>query len=153
MKRMLLGLAVAALAACTAQADPGGFAPPAPGGGYGYPAAGGPPGAPPGAPPATLVGTVMAPPDHAPDRYGMLPGLRKLFTLDKGCSTCKDCGGIHKGGRGGCGPHGCGPGGPGGPGGFGHGYNPYAAQQGTLVFPHHPYVRSPRDFFMYEPGR
>ena len=151
MKRMLLGLAVAALAACTAQADPGGFAPPTPGPGYGAPVA-----APPGTPPATLVGTVMAPPDHAPDRYGMLPGLRRLFTLDKGCSTCKDCGGSHKGGacgRGGCGPFG-GMGGAGGPGyGHGHGYNPYAAQQGTLVFPHHPFVRSPRDFFMYEPGR
>jgi hypothetical protein len=25
--------------------------------------------------------------------------------------------------------------------------------QGTLVFPHHPFVRSPRDFFMYDANR
>jgi hypothetical protein len=27
------------------------------------------------------------------------------------------------------------------------------ANQGTLVFPHHPFVRSPRDFFMYDTHR
>jgi hypothetical protein len=29
---------------------------------------------------------------------------------------------------------------------YGH---PHAAQGGTIVFPTHPYVRSPRDFFMW----
>jgi len=39
-------------------------------------------------------------------------------------------------------------------------YNPtgypvgaYPPAQGTLVFPNHPFVRSPRDYFMVEPGR
>ena len=153
MKRILLALAVAALSAAGASADPGGFAPPAPRGGQA------PGGAMPGgyampanhnaARPDTLVGVVTAPSERPPDRYGMLPGLRKLFSLDKGCSTCGECNGKH---RGGCPSGGCGP--------FGHGsyggpamMGPPPANQGTLVFPHHPYVRSPRDFFMYEPGR
>ena len=154
MKRILLALAVAALSATAASADPGGFAPPpqrggpAPGG-YAMPAGHNGP----AAPADTLVGAVMAPPERAPDRYGMLPGLRKLFSLNKGCSTCGEGHGSHRGGcpNGGCGPFGHGS--YGGAPGYGHGVNPYAAQQGTLVFPHHPYVRSPRDFFMYEPGR
>lgn len=42
------------------------------------------------------------------------------------------------------------------PGGYGHGHghaahNPYPqGTPGTLVFPHHQFVRSPRDFFMTE---
>ena len=40
--------------------------------------------------------------------------------------------------HGGCGPTGAGYGQAGDPG-------------GTLVFPNHPFARSPRDFFMYEP--
>jgi hypothetical protein len=139
MKRILLGLAVAALATATAKADPGGFAPPAPSGGLGFPT----PAAHTSGRSDTLVGAIAAPPAGPPDRYGMLPGLRKLFSLDKGCSTCKDCGGSHRGGS-------CGAGGPGGPGGYGMAP---PVNQGTLVFPHHPYVRAPRDFFMYEPGR
>jgi hypothetical protein len=136
MKRILLGLAIAALTASTAAADPGGFAPPPGGPGYASPA--GHTGT-----PDTLIGAMGAGPTRAPDRYGLLPGLRKLFTLDKGCSTCGESHGNH---RGGCPRGGCAPGGP--------GYSAYPpANQGTLVFPHHPYVRSPRDFFMYEPGR
>lgn len=148
MKRILLGLAVAALAATTATADPGGFAPPAPRGGQGMPT---PAGHTTG-PSDTLVGAMTAPSTTPPQRYGMLPGLRKLFNLDKGCNECGDSRGH---GKGGCPNGGCGPFGRGtytGAGGHG-GMNPYAAQQGTLVFPHHPYVRAPRDFFMYEPGR
>lgn len=30
--------------------------------------------------------------------------------------------------------------------------SPGVGMPGTLVFPYNPYVRSPRDFFMYEPG-
>src|SRR5687768_7665702 len=83
MKRILLALAVAALSATAASADPGGFAPPpqrggpAPGG-YAMPAGHNGP----AAPADTLVGAVMAPPERAPDHYGMLPGLRKLFSLN-----------------------------------------------------------------------
>lgn len=29
---------------------------------------------------------------------------------------------------------------------------PGSAMPGTLVFPHHPFVRSPRDYFMWQPG-
>lgn len=49
----------------------------------------------------------------------------------------------------GCGSGHCGPGGWGGnnPGGPGYMGPP---QGGTLVFPNHPYMRSPRDFFMWE---
>jgi len=155
MKRILLALAVAALSATAASADPGGFAPPAPRGGpqqggHAMPANHNAP----AARPDTLVGAMGAPAERPPDRYGMLPGLRNLFSLNKGCSTCGEGHGHHRGGcpNGGCGPFGRGS--YGGPGAGGHGApNPYAAQQGTLVFPHHPYVRSPRDFFMYEPGR
>jgi hypothetical protein len=95
---------------------------------------------------------MMAPSDHAPDRYGLLPSLRRKFRLGGGCDSCDGCGGKH-----GLGGHFAGKGGHGG--GYGGGYgDPNAQQQpmmmqGTLVFPHHPYVRSPRDFFMYEPGR
>ena len=57
----------------------------------------------------------------------------------------------------GCGKHGCkhGPradcygGTP--PPGIGYPGTPGADMPGTLVFPNHPYARSPRDFFMYEP--
>ena len=42
----------------------------------------------------------------------------------------------------GCGPKGCGP----------QGYTG-AAMPGTLVFPQNPYIRSPRDFFMYDAGK
>jgi hypothetical protein len=84
----------------------------------------------------------------------MLPGLRRMFTLEKPCTSCKECGGgglFHKSG---C-SHGLGLGhGGGGGGGGGYGGQMYPpVNQGTLVFPHHTYVRSPRDFFMYEPGR
>ncbi len=147
MKRILLALAVDALSAAATSADPGGFAPPAPRGGpmpgsYAMPAGHS------AARPDTLVGVMSAPAERAPEHYGLLPGLRKMFSLNKGCSTCGECNGKH---RGGCPSGGCGP--------FGHGsyggpaMGPPPANQGTLVFPQHPYVRSPRDFFMYEPGR
>ncbi|QDU20369.1 hypothetical protein [Urbifossiella limnaea] len=162
MKRILLALAVAALSATAASADPGGFAPPAPRGGQQAPGGQMPGGYAmpanhnaPAAAPTTLMGAMSAPAERPPDRYGLLPGLRNLFSLNKGCSTCGECNGKHRGGcpSGGCGPFGHGSY-TGGPGVGGHGApNPYAANQGTLVFPHHPFVRSPRDFFMYEPGR
>lgn len=72
--------------------------------------------------PNTLLGAGGLPPGRGPDRYGLHPHLKKFFH-------------IPPGGR--CGP-GC--------DGSGHSYGLH----GTLVFPHHPFVRSPRDFFMYE---
>ena len=69
-------------------------------------------------------------------------------------ATCGTCGkgglfhgGLLHGGMGGAG------GGYGGGYGYGPGYGGPAVMQGTLVIPYYPYVRSPRDFFMYEPGR
>jgi hypothetical protein len=53
---------------------------------------------------------------------------------------------------GGCAGGACGPNG----GGYGGGYGPYGGMQfnpmmqGTLVFPNHPFVRSPRDYFMVD---
>lgn len=73
--------------------------------------------------PNTLLGSGGLPPGRGPDRYGLHPHLKKFFH-------------IPPGGR--CGP-GC--------DGTAHLYGVH----GTLVFPHHPFVRSPRDFFMLEP--
>lgn len=136
MKRMLLALAAVGLAAGAARADWGGPGAPScpPGGKVEMPQVGGP---------NTLVGLGDPYNGVAPDKYGLNPRLKKLFRL----------------------------GGPGMPAqvppsyyypmmGYGQGgpaYNPtgyppgaYGQAQGTLVFPHHPFVRSPRDYFMYD---
>jgi hypothetical protein len=182
MKRTLMTLAAAAGLALTAQsarADWGGFSPPPSqaGGGYPVPSASSEFNA-----PNTLMGLGAPTPGKAPDRYGFLPGLRRaVYGCDvcggrgghfAGCS--KSGGGLFGHHHGDCGPGGCGQGGGCGPfgllgkhghGGYGPGYgapgygaggygDPYGMMmQGTLVFPHHTYVRSPRDYFMYEPGR
>lgn len=148
MKRTLIAVVAAAglgVFAGRAPADPGGYAPP------GGAAAMSP--APVGAP-----GTLFGPgpvSDQAPDRYGWNPILRKLFRHNKG----------------GCGPVGPGDGknplqnpanwAAGGYGQNGPAYNPQGfppgaygpngpMMQGTLVFPHHTFVRSPRDYFMLD---
>jgi hypothetical protein len=132
MKRMLMALAVAAgltAAAGSVRADPGGYAPPGPNGAAQLP----PPGSFSG--PNTLLG-MGAPGAMGPGgMYGLNPSLRKAFRT------------------GGCG-YGC-AGCAGGPGGYGYGpsYPGGQMMQGTLVFPNHPFVRSPRDFFMYEPNK
>jgi hypothetical protein len=69
------------------------------------------------------------PPPRLPDRYGFAPFLRRHMGL--GCGAFGACAGYP------------GLGMPGGP----------MVNQGTLVFPHHPFVRSPRDFFMYDMNR
>ncbi|MBX9624516.1 MAG: hypothetical protein K2X82_11970, partial [Gemmataceae bacterium] len=111
--------------------------------------------------PDTLSGVVTAHPAKQPDRYGLLPGLRKVFHLG-GKDQCDDCGGKHGRGKGGCPGGNCGPFGRGGyadPAAGGYGYGPNGAggypqmMQGTLVFPHHPFVRGPRDYFMVDPVR
>ncbi len=150
MKRMLMaGVAVVglAVAAGSARADDGwGGAP-----GYGGMPSGGyspPPSY--GAPPQGGGGD---------GKFGLFPGLRGLFAKkpSAGCDTCGGAGGHphmgHGGGYGGPGgpgmggPGGPGMGGPGGPGMGGPGG--LSQQQGTLVFPNHPFVRSPRDYFMW----
>lgn len=91
-------------------------------------------------------------------RYGLHPTFKKLlWWQNDGCSTCGGGPRLfgHTGGAnwnlfhrdGGCGRNGL----------FGgnncagqpYGTNPYPnGVPGTLVFPNHPYIRSPRDFFM-----
>jgi hypothetical protein len=165
MKRMLWAMAVVGLAAAGAQADWGGFGPPAP--------QQGPPVQPAGefSTPHTLMGLGHNQSGRAPDRYGLIPGLRKAFRIGgEGCESCSKPGIFSKGGlSGGCANGNCGPfqghggfGGHGGNGGYGgHGGGGYGydqpqyppINQGTLVYPNHQFIRSPRDFFMYEPGR
>jgi hypothetical protein len=153
MKRTFVALIVGLAAAGSARADWGGYGPPAQ-------QVGNPISQAPGefTDPNTLAGLGAGRAGKEPDRYGLMPGLRKAFHLGRG--TCDTCG-SGKGGfisglfhKGGCST--CGKGGKGG-GGGGGGYDQYPQyppmMQGTLVFPNSTYTRSPRDFFMYEPGR
>ena len=76
-------------------------------------------------------------------RYGLHPVLKRLFHIkDAGC------------GKDGCGKEGCAKGGKGHAAPVGHpgfaGPPSNPATGGTLAFPQHPYVRSPRDFFMMD---
>lgn len=138
---MLMVVAVAAGLAVTtgsARADWGGYVPA--GGAQASPALP-PPGAYSG--PGTLFGLGAGTPGQPPAQYGLNPCLRKAFRLGSGygCASC---------GKGGYGGHM--QGGYGGPS-YG-GAPPYTpVMQGTLVFPQHPFVRSPRDYFMTEPHR
>lgn len=151
MKRMLMTLAAAAgltVTAGAARADWGGYTTAGPA----APAAAPVPGQVAG--PNTLFGA-GAPGPQGPTQYGLNPHLRKMFRLNGGCNTCDGYGkhggyGGPGGFGGGYGAGGFGGGGAGGPG-YAPPYTP--VMQGTLAFPHHPFVRSPRDFFMYEPNR
>ncbi len=139
MKRMLLTVAALCLVAGAARADWGGpGAPPsASGGKMQVPQIGGP---------NTLLG--MGDPYNgvAPDKYGLNPRLKRLFRLHTRNepavvppSYYYPMMGYNQGG----------------PAYNPTGYPPgaYGQPQGTLVFPHQPYIRSPRDFFMYEKNR
>ena len=148
MKRFtytLAALAALGLSAGRASADPGGFAPPSGGPGMaGSMQIGGP---------GTLIGAGSLPPGQAPDCYGWSPSIKKFFHKFK--RGHGDCGGSGFAGKNplsnpaNWGPAGYGVGGPAyNPNGFPPGYNPM--MQGTLVFPHHTFVRSPRDFFMLD---
>lgn len=147
MKGMIVALATAAgltLTTGVVNADPGGFAPPiGTAGGPGVTQLGGP---------GTLLGAGDLPPGRGPDRYGLNPSLRKLFHLG---SKSKGCDPMDYGknplqnpaywAQGGYGM--------GGPAYNPHGFPPGAygpVMQGTLVFPHQPFIRSPRDFFMLD---
>ena len=126
MKRMLMAVAALGLAAGAVRADWGG------------------PGAPPkGAMPSpvgapnTLLGPSQPSNGVAPDPYGLHPRLKKMFRLG-GASRAEyypQMGYSQNG-----------------PAYNPTGYPPghYGPAQGTLAFPHQPFIRSPRDFFMLE---
>lgn len=99
----------------------------------------------------TLSSYMSAPSEREPARYGLHPSIKHFFS-----SLCfwkkksDDCGDCNKGCKPGHG-HSFGQNGAmynGGAGGLNHGPAP---QQGTLVFPQHPFVRGPRDYYMWEP--
>ena len=132
MKRMLLAVAALGLAAGAVRADWGGpgAAPSAGGGGMPQmPQLGGP---------NTLLGMGDPYNGAAADKYGLHPRIKRLFRMGPTQSAQ--------------------PGHPQmGYGQNGPAYNPTgyppgsaAPAQGTLAFPHHPFVRSPRDFFMLD---
>ena len=143
MKRLLLAVLAVGLAAGAARADWGGRQP-SPAASQG-PQGQGPEGdaAPAVRRPNTLLGMGNAYSGAAPEKYGLNPRLRRMFRL---------------------GSHGGQPQVPPsyyypqmGYGQNGPAYNPtgypngaYGQAQGTLVFPHHPFVRSPRDYFMMD---
>ncbi|MBY0461385.1 MAG: hypothetical protein K2V38_29055, partial [Gemmataceae bacterium] len=122
---------VAGLTAGAAHADWGGPKPPAPPQGQGaMPVIGGP---------NTLLGAGGPYNGVSPDPYGLNPRLRRMFRL--GSSGPSPSSYYPQMGYTQSGPA----------------YNPtgyppgaYGPAQGTLAFPHHPYTRSPRDFFMLD---
>lgn len=89
----------------------------------------------PGSPELASAKPQQAPMGPVGDRYGFNPMLRHMMWWKKDrCSPCEN---------GGCG----GPGGMGGYGMPGMGGAGMGGGGGTMVFPSHPYVRSPRDWF------
>ena len=133
MKRMLWAVAALGLAAGAAWADWGG------------------PGASPGAAPVqlpqvggpnTLLGLGDPYNGVAPDKYGLHPRIKRMFRSGPRSenpvvpSHYYPQMGYNQGG----------------PAYNPNGYPPgaYGPAQGTLAFPHHPFVRSPRDFFMLD---
>jgi hypothetical protein len=133
---MLLAVAALGLAASAVRADWGGPAP-APGhsaqGGGAMPLPG-------FNTPNTLLGPGEPSNGVAPDPYGLHPKLKKLFRLNgkSPASYYPQMGYTQNG-----------------PAYNPTGYPPgtYGPAQGTLVFPNHPFIRAPRDYFMYEPNR
>ncbi|MFO0849038.1 MAG: hypothetical protein U0871_10870 [Gemmataceae bacterium] len=90
-------------------------------------------------------------------KYGANSFLKRLmwWKKDDGCDPCGDgkkgklLDKLHGPRLGHHGCSGCGDQTP--PPGIGYPGTPGAQMPGTLVFPNHPFMRSPRDFFMYEP--
>ena len=132
MKRMLMAVAALGLAAGAVRADWGGPGAAPSGGGGG---AGGMPQLPQIGGPNTLLG--MGDPSNgaAPDKYGLHPRIKRLFRMQPAQPSYQQMGY-----------------GQNGPAYNPTGYPPGSAApaQGTLAFPHHPFVRSPRDFFMLD---
>ena len=80
-------------------------------------------------PPADFRGGIKHDVGQSGSPFGFAPIFGKLFNRHRGgCGT------------GNCGTGNCGPAGPAMQGPM--------PGQGTLVFPHHPFARSPRDYFM-----
>ena len=143
MKRMILAAAAAAGLAMSARADFGG----------------------PAVPPPQPGQPMMSPQEYQVqrDRYGLLPMLRKVVWWKSAEPAAPAQGSPHP--TTGYVPGMYGPGmghpgmahpGMGHPGMYGPGMGHpgmMGRPQGTLVFPHHPFARSPRDYFMWEPGR
>ena len=146
MKRILMALGVIAglgLGAGQAIADHGGYT--APGG----PGAGSIPTITDIGGPNTLLGAGDLPPGRGPDMYGLHPCLKRFFHVPPGgrCGfgACPPGAGHRAHGVKGSPYYGAGYG-MGGPGYYPGG----GVMQGTLAFPHHTFVRSPRDFFMLD---
>lgn len=126
MKRVLMAVMAMGLAASAAQADWGGRGAPAQGSAP-LPQMGGP---------NTVLGMGDPYNGTAPDPYGIHPRLKRLFRIS-GPSHAQ---------------MGYGQSGPAyNPNGFPNGA--YGPAQGTLAFPNHPFVRSPRDYFMLDLNR
>lgn len=128
MKRMLIAVAALSLAAGAVRADWGGPGAPGSHGAMPVPQIGGP---------NTLLGAGAPANGVAPDPYGLNPRLKRLFRLG-GASKSQyypQMGYAQSG-----------------PAYNPTGYPPgaYGPAQGTLAFPHQPFVRSPRDFFMLD---
>lgn len=87
-----------------------------------------------GTPPPAAPGTAAGP-GNTVGQYGWNPIVKRIMFWKKkdDCST-GNCG-TDK-----CGPRGCAP------------QAPAGMLPGTLVFPTHPFNRSPRDYFMYGHG-
>jgi hypothetical protein len=87
-----------------------------------------------GTPPAAAPGT-SAGPGNTTGQYGWNPIVKRIMFWKK-----KDDCGTGSCGTDKCGPRGCAP------------QAPAGMLPGTLVFPTHPFNRSPRDYFMYGHG-
>lgn len=101
-------------------------------------------------PATSLPGPEAISSDGPQHRYGLMPWLRKGIWWKQDAGACAGCGsGPQLGGM----SHGGGapmamPGA--GVPGYPQPGQPGMGMPGTLVFPQHPFVRSPRDFFMWE---
>ena len=144
MRRTIAALAVVAgmAAAQNAQSGWGGVTTPASGSSGGMQAPDGGTGQEQGMPEhtgphPTLLSYAGTPVNRPPDKYGFLPAFKNIFRKK---SACDDCNGASHGHKGGAGLYS----GPAAGGNMGP-----APQQGTLVYPNHPFVRGPRDFFMW----
>lgn len=86
---------------------------------------------PPGVSPAPAFGYPYGPPSD--NGHGVNPLFRRFFGGKS--SKCNDCAPVAP------------------PPGLGYPGTPGSQMPGTLVFPMNPFIRSPRDFFMYESGK
>ena len=102
-------------------------------------------------PATSLPGPEAISSDGPQHRYGLMPWLRKGIWWKQDAGGCAGCGagsllggGISHGGGASTAMPGAGVPGYPQPG------QPGMGMPGTLVFPQHPFVRSPRDFLMWE---